>query len=181
MWERTITVGSFGKSFSVTGWRIGWAIGPPHLISPINQVTVRTTGHTSTILQEAAAGGLERETRLRGLPESYSHWFSRTIQMNCAKLSNAFRDIGCVPLAPEGGFFLVVDTGPMNWAFQGEEYGLECVKWLTVECKLAVLPLSVFYGAENKALAGKCIRVCCAKSENTIERACTIIRSLKKS
>eukprot|EP00116_Pleurobrachia_bachei_P011230 sb/3471492/ len=181
MWNRTITVGSFGKSFSVTGWRIGWAIGPSHLISPLNGVTVCTTGHAPTILQEAAAGGLERESRLRGLPESYFSWFSRTIERNCAKLSAAFSDIGCVPLKPEGGFFLLVDTAPMNWTFEGEEYGLECVKWLTVECKLAVLPLSVFYGVEKKSLAGKCIRVCCAKSDQTIEMACTVIRSLMKT
>lgn len=55
MWERTITIGSAGKTFSVTGWKIGWAFGPEHLIryaQLIHQTAVYTV---ATPLQEAVA------------------------------------------------------------------------------------------------------------------------------
>jgi len=60
MWERTITVGSAGKSFAATGWRVGWLIGPESMIKPTLAASTRIVFCTNSPLQEAAAAGLEQ-------------------------------------------------------------------------------------------------------------------------
>lgn len=59
-WKRTVTVGSAGKGFSCTGWRVGWLIGPADLIRPALAANTRVTFCTNSPLQEAAAVGWEK-------------------------------------------------------------------------------------------------------------------------
>lgn len=59
-WKRTITVGSAGKQFSATGWRVGWLIGPADLIRACLAASTRVTFCTNSPLQEAAAAGFEQ-------------------------------------------------------------------------------------------------------------------------
>lgn len=159
-------------------------MGAEPLITQLNHITSCTTFTAPTLLQEAVAGAFAHERALSASPDSYFTWLSRTLQSNCRALADAFSDIGCVPVWPDGGYFMLVDTSGMGWEFTematGREYDVDCVKWLTREFKLATIPISVFYGDANKHLAAKYIRVCCAKSDNTIKKACEIIRSLKK-
>ncbi|RWR99277.1 kynurenine--oxoglutarate transaminase 3-like isoform X4, partial [Leptotrombidium deliense] len=61
MWERTITVGSAGKSFSANGWKIGYAYGPENLIAPMNLMHLNIATSCATPLQEALAVVYERE------------------------------------------------------------------------------------------------------------------------
>jgi len=184
MWERTITVGSAGKTFSVTGWKIGWALGPANLISQLQHVSSCATFTAPTLLQEAVAGAFEYERSVAQTDEAYFKWLPAKLQENCQMLADAFSDIGCTPVWPDGGYFMIVDTANMDWDFAdlktGRCYDVDCVKWLTREFKLATIPISVFYGEKNRHLSAKYIRVCCAKSDGTIEKACQIIRSLKK-
>ena len=184
MWERCITVGSAGKTFSVTGWKVGWALGPNHLISQLQHVHSCSTFSAPTLLQEAVAGAFAHERSLANTDNSYFTWLSAKLEDNCRKLAAAFSDVGCVPVWPDGGYFMLVDTSPMDWDFTedhtGRWYDVDCVKWLTSEFKLATIPISVFYGNKNRHLSAKYIRVCCAKSDDTINTACQIIRALKK-
>ena len=184
MWERTLTIGSAGKTFSVTGWKIGWALGPANLISQLQHVSSCSTFTAPTLLQEAVAGAFEYERGVAKTDEAYFKWLPGKLQQNCQMLADAFSDIGCTPVWPDGGYFMLVDTANMGWDFTAQNtgrcYDVDCVKWLTREFKLATIPISVFYGDQNRHLAAKYIRVCCAKSDETIEKACNIIRSLKK-
>ena len=183
MWERCITVGSAGKTFSVTGWKVGWALGPANLIKQLQHVHSCSTFSAPTLLQEAVAGALSYERSIADTDAAYFKWLPAKLEENCRKLAEAFSDVGCVPVWPDGGYFMLVDTSPMDWDFSdlntGRWYDVDCVKWLTKEFKLATIPISVFYGDKNKHLSAKYIRVCCAKSDQTIDTACTIIRSLK--
>ena len=61
MWDRTISVGSAGKTFSVTGWKLGWAVGPPHIISNCGVVHQNCVYTCPTPIQEAVARGFEKE------------------------------------------------------------------------------------------------------------------------
>ena len=61
MWDRTITIGSAGKTFSVTGWKLGWAVGPAHLISNCGVVHQNCVYTCPTPIQEAVARGFEKE------------------------------------------------------------------------------------------------------------------------
>jgi len=58
MWDRTISIGSAGKSFSVTGWKLGWSIGPAHLIHALQTVHQNSTYTCPTPIQEAVATAL---------------------------------------------------------------------------------------------------------------------------
>jgi len=184
MWDRTITVGSAGKTFSVTGWKIGWAFGASHLITQLNHVASCSTFSAPTILQEAVAGAFEYERTVKDTDQSYFKWLPAKLQDNCKKLADAFSSIGMTPVWPDGGYFMLVDTSPMHWDFSadntGREHDVDCVKWLTREFKLATIPTSVFYCDDHKDLGSQYIRVCCAKSDATIDAACAIVRGLSK-
>ena len=80
MWERTITVGSAGKTFSVTGWKLGWSYGPENLIKPMQLVHQNTIYTCPTPLQEAVAIGFETEIARFGKPDSYWVQLSSSLQ-----------------------------------------------------------------------------------------------------
>ena len=61
MWPRTITIGSAGKTFSVTGWKVGWAFGDSELMRPLRLMHELTTDTTNTPIQEALAIAFEHE------------------------------------------------------------------------------------------------------------------------
>ena len=71
MWDRTITIGSAGKTFSVTGWKLGWAYGPNHLMKNLFVAHQNALYTCATPTQEAAARGLEIELERLGTEESY--------------------------------------------------------------------------------------------------------------
>ena len=71
MWERTVSVLSAGKMFSVTGWKVGWAIGPAHLASRLEGVLQATSYSGCTPLQLAVAEGVQREVGFLGTPNGY--------------------------------------------------------------------------------------------------------------
>lgn len=75
-WERTVTVGSAGKAFSCTGWRIGWLIGPSDLIRSCLAASTRVTFSTNSPLQEAAAEGLEKAGEKRFF-ENQREWYEK--------------------------------------------------------------------------------------------------------
>lgn len=60
-WNRTITVGSAGKAFSATGWRIGWTIGPEHLVKPTTAASTRLVFSSNSPMQEAVAAAFENQ------------------------------------------------------------------------------------------------------------------------
>jgi kynurenine aminotransferase len=87
-WNRTITVGSAGKNFSCTGWRVGWLIGPANLIRACLAASTRVTFCTNSPLQEAAAAGFEQADEQRFF-ESEQHGFTNTRErMILAQLLN---------------------------------------------------------------------------------------------
>jgi len=71
MWERTITIGSAGKTFSVTGWKLGWAVGPSNLIGNCQIVHQNAVYTCPTPIQEAVARGFELELARMDSPECY--------------------------------------------------------------------------------------------------------------
>jgi len=184
MWERTITCQSAGKTFGVTGWRIGWAFGDSFLIEQMFKVCVCTTFTAPTLLQEAIAEMYEHEQQHLGTDESYFTWFPRKLNDNLKKLADAFSSVGMRPVHPDGGYFMLIDISDMNWDFgdkaSGRGHDVDVVKWLTREYKLATIPTSVFYGEEWKHLGTDYIRVCLAKQDKTIDKAIEIIKTIKK-
>jgi N-succinyldiaminopimelate aminotransferase len=109
MWERTLTLSGAGKTFSCTGWRIGWAIGPASLQEALCRLRQFTVFAAATPLQYAVAAGL-------GFPDSYFRRLGAEYQARRDYLAHALAACGLPPRRPEGGFFILTDipSGAVN-------------------------------------------------------------------
>ncbi|XP_072014497.1 kynurenine aminotransferase-like isoform X2 [Amphiura filiformis] len=174
MWERTITVCSAGKIFSVTGWKLGWAIAPNHLLNSLMLVHQNCVYTCSTVLQEAVAVSLEKEMALLGKPECYLTSLAEELNGKRDKMADLLRDINLTPIIPDGGYFIMTDISHLD--VDVEKYGegrkdFKFVRWMTKELGVATIPCSAFYGEEHKALGERYIRFCFIKENSTMEKA----------
>jgi len=157
MWERTVTIGSAGKTFACTGWRVGWAIGPKHLITPTMTAHLRITFTANSIASEGAALGLE-------LAEQ-EHFFEKQREEYAARrqeLMTALDHLGLPYTVPHGSYFVLVDASsiripddfemPDEVRSKARDYHI-C--WFIGHvCDVIVLPATAFY-AENDAKFGE--------------------------
>ncbi|KAJ8298987.1 hypothetical protein KUTeg_023047, partial [Tegillarca granosa] len=170
MWERTITIGSAGKSFSVTGWKVGWAVGPAHLISPMQLYHHHSIRTLCTPTQEAVAIAFEKEFELLQSSNSYFNTLQKDVELSRNQLCGYLSDAGIRPIIPGGGYFIVadissIDTGEnLNDCNDDDEpYDLKFVKWAIREKKVTMIPLSIFYSPEHRNLGEKYVRICFVK------------------
>uniref|UniRef100_A0A1I8HA72 kynurenine--oxoglutarate transaminase n=1 Tax=Macrostomum lignano TaxID=282301 RepID=A0A1I8HA72_9PLAT len=179
MWERTITVGSAGKTFSATGWKLGWSIGPEELIKHL-QVVHRNCCYTCpTPSQEAVGIALEAELERRGTPECYFNALPTELLSKRDRLAELVESAGLPVYLPAGGYFMIVDisslpepppaTGSPDDPL-GELRDARLVRWLTRERQLATIPCSCFYGQADRHLGENFIRLCFIKEDETIEQ-----------
>ena len=103
MKERTITVGSAGKTFSFTGWKVGWAVGPADLISAVRSIRQHLSYVSSGPFQYAFAAGL-------GFPDSYFTEFRASLEHKRDILTNGLAELGFGIQASEGTYFLTTDV-----------------------------------------------------------------------
>ncbi|KAM4574423.1 kynurenine--oxoglutarate transaminase 3-like [Fundulus diaphanus] len=181
MWDRTITIGSAGKTFSVTGWKLGWSIGPEHLIKHLQTVMQNTLYTCATPLQEAVAQGLLLNCKLMGQPDCYFSSLAAELQGKRDRLAAILQEAGMTPVIPEGGYFMLVDVTPLNQDLshmgEDEAYDYKFVKWMIQEKKLAAIPVTAFVGEESKKQFEKYIRLCFIKEDSTLEAAGNILRN----
>ncbi|VDD77746.1 unnamed protein product [Mesocestoides corti] len=109
MWERTLTIGSAGKTFNVTGWKIGWTIGPETLISAMATIQATTVEACPTPMQEALATSLEVELPLLHTPQSYFYEITRDVAKKTEVLAHGLESVGMQPILPQGGYFLMAN------------------------------------------------------------------------
>ncbi|CAI0434152.1 unnamed protein product [Linum tenue] len=107
MYERTVTLNSLGKTFSLTGWKIGWAIAPPHLTWGVRQAHSYLTFATSTPMQSAAAVALRA-------PDSYYEELRRDYSTKKEILVKGLKDVGFKVFPSSGTYFVVVDHTPFG-------------------------------------------------------------------
>ena len=170
MWERTITLGSAGKTFSVTGWKIGWAIAPPHLAKAILMAHQWIPFCVATPLQEAVAQAFEQAPE-----EGYFDWLSAMYQAKRDRLIRVLEETGFVPTAPQGSYFVVADTRqldiPATALDASEPRDVAVCRWLTTEVGVAAIPPSAFYSPEHKHLAQHLARFCFCKTDSVLDEA----------
>ncbi|XP_043242761.1 kynurenine aminotransferase-like isoform X1 [Amphibalanus amphitrite] len=189
MWDRTITVGSAGKTFSVTGWKLGWAYGPAKLMHNLQVVHQNTLYTCSTPLQEALARSFEHEMSLMGSPECYfTSLANDELRPKRDYMAQFLTDCGMKPVIPEGGYFMVADWTSLDKSkidlspyTPGKPDDHRFVYWLVHHHKLQGIPPSSFYSAEHKKLAEHYIRFCFIKDDKNLEKAESILKELKKS
>lgn len=184
MWERTITVGSAGKTFSVTGWKLGWSIGPQHLIKHLQTVMQNSLYTCPTPLQEAVAQGLVRDCALMGQPDCYFSSLAEELQDKRDRMASIVQAAGMTPVIPEGGYFMLVDVSPLKLDLshmEDEAYDYRFVKWMIKEKKLAAIPVTAFVGDASKKDFEKYIRFCFIKQDSTIDAAEAILKNWSKT
>ena len=154
MRERTVKVGSAGKIFSLTGWKVGWFCAPRSLGAPITGVHQYVAFTTPPNLQGAVAYGLGKDMR-------YFDAMRAGFGAARDRLVRGLREAGYVPLEAEGSYFLCVDLAASRIAMDDVQFCERAVR----EAGVATIPLSAFYEAEP---VRNVIRLCFAKGEQTI-------------
>lgn len=129
MWERTVTVGSGGKSFSFTGWKVGWATGPQRLIAAVRVVRQHLSYVSGGPFQWAVAAGLQ-------LPDSYFTDFRRGLAEQRDLLSLGLRNLGMRVLTTQGTYFISTDVTPL-----GFESGSAFCDWIPEHAGVVAIPM----------------------------------------
>ncbi|KAJ1856774.1 arylformamidase [Coemansia sp. RSA 1822] len=182
MWERTITVGSAGKLFGVTGWRVGWAIGPAELIHPTLSAHTRIVFTTNTPLQEGVASAFVQATT-NGFFDSQRAEYERRRD----RLMAIFDDVGLPYVVPDGAYYLLVNAAaikiPDTYDFPDfiKERGpnFKLVYFFIKEFGVSGIPPTEFYSAAHKALANDYIRFAFCKTDEGLEDASKRLQKLK--
>ncbi len=155
MAERTVKIGSAGKIFSLTGWKVGWAVAPPPLAAAVAKAHQFVTFATAPNLQGAVAYGL-------GKDESYYAAMRARFAAARDTLRGALEAAGYAVLPAEGTYFLNVDLAASGIGADDVEFCERAVR----EAGVAAIPVSAFY-AEDPVRS--VVRLCFAKRAETIE------------
>jgi aspartate/methionine/tyrosine aminotransferase len=167
MRQRTITIESMGKTFSVTGWKVGWAIAPAPLSAALRAVHQFVTFTNATPFQEALADVLPQAARDGFYDELRAAYRGRR-----DRLAQILREVGLEPLPVSGAYFLLADV-----AGRADSDGEFCKRLIT-DAGVAAIPTSVFH--RQPASAPQLARFCFAKSDETIELAAQRLRALRR-
>ncbi|KAF3422305.1 hypothetical protein E2986_02738 [Frieseomelitta varia] len=184
MYERTITIGSAGKTFSVTGWKIGWAYGPANLLYNLQVVHQNCTYTCNTPIQEAIAVGFEQELERFGQPDCYFVSLAKELQPKRDYMAKFLSDIGMIPTIPEGGYFMIATWTALKDKVRLEEETDEnkdyrFTKWMTKNVGIQGIPPSAFYVSEHKHLAEDYVRYCFIKKDENLKKAADILMKWK--
>jgi aspartate/methionine/tyrosine aminotransferase len=156
MWERTITLGSTGKTFGVTGWKVGWAIGAAPINQALRQAKQWITFTTPTPLQEATAVAIEQAPANGYYDQLHAEYTARR-----DLLRDLLQTAGLTPLPVEGAYFISCDVRGF-----GHTNDREFCRWLIREAGVAAIPSSIFYSRE--ADLPHIARFCFAKQHATL-------------
>jgi N-succinyldiaminopimelate aminotransferase len=165
MRERTITVGSGGKTFSVTGWKVGWITSTPELVSAVRCSKQFLTYVSSGPFQYAIAVGL-------GLPDSYFSAFTENLRLRRDLLSAGLEKAGFDVMPTQGTFFLTADITPL-----GGTDGLEFCRSLPHRCGVVAVPTQVFY--DNVEAGRRLVRFAFCKKLDVLDEACRRLEGLR--
>jgi N-succinyldiaminopimelate aminotransferase len=156
MFERTVVIGSAGKMFSATGWKVGWVYGPPALIEGVSRAHQFITFAVNYPTQQAVAYALN-------LPDSYYDDFRAQYEHKLALLCSALEDTGFRYVMPEGTYFLMADFSAI---FQGNSR--EFARYLITKAGVACIPPETFYSKQHASIGSRYIRFAFCKNDETL-------------
>lgn len=166
MWERTVSCSSLSKTYSVTGWRLGYAIAPKPLMDKIKQFHDFNTVGAPSPLMEAAVVGLE-------MPDSYYEEFGAHYAHMKQLFTSGLDRIGIPYTDPQGAYFVLADIGPY---MRKGETDVEFCEDVAKNIGLAAVPGSSFF-MEN---VGSIVRLHFAKKDETLNEALERLEKLKQ-
>ena len=159
MFERTVTVSSLGKSYSVTGWKLGWVYGHPDLVAGVARAHQFVTFAVHHPSQLAGAYALS-------LPGTYYEELQAMYTVKRDLMMAALNGAGLKAKTPEGTYFVMADFSEV---FDGDDMAF--TKHLITEIGVACIPPSPFYSPEHRYIAGKQARFAFCKSDDTLREA----------
>jgi len=166
MENRTVTLSSLGKSFTVTGWKIGWAIGDATLMTGMFRARQFISFAVASLLQWAAVEILRS-------PDQYFADLHTMYQAKRDFLFDALAETPLKPLASQGTYFIMTDTSalglPDDRAF---------AEYLVKEVGVACIPPSAFYSDANRHLAKNLARFSVCKTDETLQQAANRLREI---
>jgi len=165
MRERTVVVNSLSKTYSVTGWRVGYVIAPPDISGAIRKVHDFLTVGAANPLQHAGAYALS-------LPESYYAELQKEYQLKRDYIVPILQEVGLKCEMPQGAYYVMTDISDF-----GHANDVEFTKFLIREIGVAVVPGSSFY--HDKSLGSQKVRLCFCKKDETLEAAAERLQKLK--
>ncbi|HEY0657742.1 MAG TPA: aminotransferase class I/II-fold pyridoxal phosphate-dependent enzyme [Pyrinomonadaceae bacterium] len=165
MRERTVIVNSLSKTYSVTGWRVGYVIAPPDITSAIRKVHDFLTVGAANPLQHAGAYALS-------LPETYYAGLQREYQKKRDYIVPVLQKAGLKCEMPQGAYYVMTDISDFGFADD-----VEFTRFLIREIGVAVVPGSSFY--HDKSLGSQKVRFCFCKKDETLEAAAERLQKLK--
>lgn len=157
MAERTVTINSLSKTYSVTGWRVGWAISPPALTGAIRKVHDFLTVGAAAPLQEAGVAAL-------GVADSYYDDLARNYQRRRDVLLDILRRRQFTCYVPQGAYYIMTDIS--GFGFPDD---VEFARYLVTDVGVAAVPGSSFY--RHAELGRTKLRFCFCKKDETLAAA----------
>lgn len=157
MAERCLRIGSAGKTFSMTGWKVGYVTAGPVLLTAAARAHQFITFTTPPALQNAVAYGL-------GKDETYFRGLGRDLAAKRDRLSRGLCEVGFAVLPADGTYFLTVDIRPLG--FNGDDEAF--CRHITAEAGVAAVPVSAFYQGDAPR---HYIRFCFCKSDSVLDEA----------
>jgi aminotransferase len=161
----TITVSGFSKTFSITGWRIGYVVAPPEAARAIGLVNDLFYVCAPTPLQWGVARGLESDA-------AYYEQMLADYQSKRDMLAGAIAEAGMKPIVPQGAYYMLADVSALGYAD-----GKAAADALLENAKVASIPGRAFYSSDG---GRDLVRFCFAKDQDSLERACRQIRAFSR-
>ena len=166
MRDRTITINGLSKSYSVTGWRVGWAVGPAHITDAIRKVHDFLTVGAPAPLQEAGATALS-------LPPSYYQKLAEGYRTRRDHLMPALEEAGFRCFRPRGAYYVMTDISAFGFSDD-----VAFAKYLVQEIGVACVPGSSFYRHERDG--AKQVRFVFCKRPETLDEASRRLQTLRE-
>ncbi len=158
MAERTLTISSGGKTFSATGWKVGWATGPAPLVAATRSAKQFLTYVSGGPFQPAIATGLR-------LDDAFFAGLGPTMAAKAERLGDGLRAAGFTVFAPQGTYFTTVDVRPLR----PDGDGMAFCRSLPELCGVVAVPNQVFYARPEHGR--HLVRFACCKRDDVLDQA----------
>lgn len=168
--ERTLTISSAGKTFSFTGWKVGWVSGPEELIAQVRTVKTYMSYSSGTPFQMAIAQGL-------GMPDDFYRGIADSLAGKKDVLSDSLREAGFEVYNPRGTYFVIADAAPLLSSGHFKD-GLDLARQLPELVGVAAIPVPAFCHPEGAERNKSLLRFAFCKSDDKLTEGARRLASL---
>lgn len=165
--DRTITISGYSKTFSITGWRIGYSVSHPKWAEMIGYVNDLVYVCAPAPLQLGVAAGIDE------LPDPFYQKLRDSFVVKRDKLCTALTEAGLIPHVPQGAYYILADASTLPGQTSKEK-----AMYLLQQTKVASVPGEAFF---HDGAGEHFLRFCYAKPESDIDEACQRLRALGRS